>query len=198
MKSFYRLKSFLWAHKWSYLFGLIWLLIVDSFQLFVPKILGSVTNELQYHTLDISGLIKYSLYIILTGLVIGFGRFFWRIYIVGNSRKLEYYIRKNLFDHLLSLSPKYFTSHKTGDLMSHATNDINSVRMALGFGVIMMFDSFFIIVLALFSMIQVASLKLTLIAIINLPFIVVITRRFGNIIYEKNNILNRFITEFDS
>lgn len=65
------------------------------------------------------------------------------MYIIGNSRKLEYHLRKQLFDHLLTLSPNYFNTHKTGDLMSHATNDISAVRRALGFGIIMLIDSLF-------------------------------------------------------
>lgn len=186
MKSFYRLKGFLWENKWSYLLGFIWLLIVDSFQLIFPLILKAVTDELQNNLISLAGLIKYAIYIVLTGLVIGFGRYFWRIYIVGNSRKLEYQLRKELFNHLLILSPNYFNTHKTGDLMSHATNDINSVRMALGFGIIMTLDSIFIIILALISMARVASLKLTLIAIVNLPLIVLLTRRFGNAIYNRS------------
>ncbi len=82
-------------------------------------------------------------YIILAGLVVAVGRYFWRMYIIGNSRKLEYHLRKQLFDHLLTLSPNYFNTHKTGDLMSHATNDISAVRRALGFGIIMLIDSLF-------------------------------------------------------
>lgn len=186
MESFYRLKDFFKDNKWSYLFGLFWLFLVDSVQLLVPRILGNLTNDLQNNILNMEGIIKYSLYIIITGLIIGFGRYFWRIYIIGNSRKLEYYLRKELFDHLLNLSPNFFNTHKTGDLMSHATNDINAIRMALGFGVIMMIDSLFIIILALFMMVRITNLKLTAIAVFNLPIIVILTRRFGALIYNRS------------
>ncbi len=93
--------------------------------------------------LTFQGLIKYSLYIILTGLIIAIGRYFWRIYILGTSRRMEYYLRK-LFGHLLTLPPNYYDTHKTGDLMAHATNDINAIRHALGQGIIMFIDSIFL------------------------------------------------------
>lgn len=189
MKTFNRLKEFFLENKWSYIFGLFWLLAVDAVQLLVPRILGNLTNDFQNNALNMEQILKYAIYIVLTGTVIGVGRYFWRIYIIGNSRKLEYHLRRELFDHLLTLSPNYFNTHKTGDLMSHATNDINAIRMAMGFGVIMMVDSIFIIVLSLFMMVKTTSLKLTLIAIFNLPIIVFITRKFGTTIYNRSRIV---------
>lgn len=186
MKSFKRLKGFFWENKRAYIFGLFWLLFVDLVQLVIPKILQFLTDNLQNNTLSKGQLIKYSIYIVLSGIGIGMGRYFWRIYIIGNSRKLEYYLRKKLFNHLSTLSPNYFNHNKTGDLMSHATNDINSVRMALGFGTIMLVDSLFIIILSLFMMIRTTSFKLTLIAVFNLPIIILLTRKFGSVIYSRS------------
>lgn len=189
MEAFKRLKGFFLENKWTYIIGLFWLLTVDLIQLLVPRILGNLTDDFQNNVLNMNQVLKYAFYIILTGLIIGFGRYFWRIYIIGNSRKLEYYLRKKLFNHLLTLSPNYFNTHQTGDLMSHATNDINAIRMAMGFGIIMMIDSVFLIILSLFMMVRTTSLKLTIIAIINLPAIIFLTRRFGSLIYERSRIV---------
>lgn len=185
MKSFSRLKSFFIKHKWSYALGIIWLLLVDVMQLIVPRIIGNLITDLQASVLDKGEILRYALYIIITGLVIGAGRYFWRIYINGNSRKLEYHLRKTLFEHLLTLSPNYFNHHKTGDLMSHATNDINAVRMAMGFGVIMAIDSLFIISLAIIMMARTTNLTLTAIALINLPILFILTKEFGRVIYGR-------------
>ena len=189
MGSFRRLKDFFFKHKWSYIFGIIWLLSVDAAQLAIPRILGNLTDDLEKNILDKSGIIKYVFYIILAGLVVAVGRYFWRMYIIGNSRKLEYHLRKQLFDHLLTLSPNYFNTHKTGDLMSHATNDISAVRRALGFGIIMLIDSLFLIILTLYMMINTTSLKMTIIAVFNLPIIILLTRNFGKTIYNRSRIV---------
>lgn len=186
MKSFRRLKNFFFQNKWTYIIGLIWLLSVDLLQLVSPKILELVTDAFQDKTIQSFDLIKYASIIVLTGIGIGVGRYFWRTYIIGNSRKLEYHLRKKLFKHLSTLSSNYFNHHKVGDLMSHATNDINSIRMALGFGVILLIDSLFIIALSLFMMIRTTNLKLTLIAVLNLPIIILLTRKFGAIIYNRS------------
>lgn len=195
MKSFSRLKDFFIEHKWSYFLGMFWLLVVDIMQLLVPQIMGSLIDSFQDNLLDRNGILRYCFYILLTGLLISIGRYFWRIYIVSNSRKLEYYLRKNLFEHLLTLSPNYFNHHKTGDLMSHATNDINAVRMAMGFGLIMAVDSVFLISFSLFMMARTTNLTLTVFALFNLPIIFLITRKFGNIIYTRSRKVQEAFSE---
>lgn len=189
MRAFITLKNFFSKHKWNYLTGIIWLLVIDSVQLVVPQIFRSLTNDFQNNLLNFQGILKYVFLIILTGVVIAVGRFFWRIYILGTSRELEYYLRKKIFNHLLTLSPNYFNTHKTGDLMAHATNDVNAVRMAIGQGTIMIVDSGFMIILSLIMMVKTTNIKLTSIALFTLPFIIIVVSRFGKIIHKRFRIV---------
>lgn len=185
MRAFRTLKDFFIKNKWRYFLGIIWLLIIDSVQLIVPQILRTVTDLLQDGALTLQGLIKYSLYIILTGLIIATGRYFWRIYILGTSREMEYHIRKKLFNHLLTLSPNYYNTHKTGNLMAHATNDINAIRHALGQGIIMIVDSVFLTLLTIIMMVKTTNFRLTIIALFTLPFITIIVSKFGKVIHKR-------------
>ena len=95
-------------------------------------------------------------------LLIAAFRYLWRIFVMGNARRLEYSLRRMLFGHLQDLSPEFFTSHKTGDLMAHATNDIRAVRMALGNGIVMTVDAVFLTTAILIMMVRTISWKLTL------------------------------------
>ena len=52
--------------------------------------------------------------------------------IIGVSREIEYDLRNDFFAHLERMPPEYFQAHRTGDLMSRATNDLNAVRMMAG------------------------------------------------------------------
>lgn len=189
MKVFITLKDFFSKHKWNYLIGVFWLLAIDSVQLIVPQILRNLTNDFDNNLISTSDIIKYAILIILTGIAISVGRFFWRMYILGTSRTLEYYLRKKIFNHLLTLSPNYFNTHKTGDLMAHATNDINAIRMAMGQGIIMIVDSGFMIVLSLIMMTKTTNLKLTAISLFTLPFIILVVSRFGKIIHKRFRIV---------
>lgn len=185
MRSFLRLKGFLYEHKWSYMIGIVWLILVDGVQLLVPQIFRSLTDDFQAGTINQAGILRYILFIILTGLLIALGRFFWRVYIFGNSRKLEYYLRKKIFTQYLSLSPNYFNTHKTGDLMAHATNDVNAVRMAMGQGIMMIVDSTFMMVLSLIMMARTTNLRLTAIVLATLPFTTVFVIFFGRMIHKR-------------
>jgi len=74
----------------------------------------------------------YAALILGLALAGGLFRFLMRRIIVGVSRRLEYDLRNDFFAHLQRLSPAYFHAHRTGDLMSRATNDLNAVRMMAG------------------------------------------------------------------
>ncbi|NLY67554.1 MAG: ABC transporter ATP-binding protein [Tissierellia bacterium] len=195
MKAFSTLKKFILEHKWNYILGILWLIIIDYVQLIVPQILGRATDLLQLGLLGSKGLIRYGLYIMLTGLIIGVGRYIWRIYILGTSRELEYYLRKKLFGHLLTLSANYFNYHKTGDLMAHATNDINAVRHAFGQGIIMLVDSTFMAIFTIIMMIRTTTIKLTVIALFTLPFITIVVNRFGRIIHRRFRIVQEAFSD---
>ena len=185
MKNFIKLKDFFKEHKWNYIFGILALLIIDSIQLLIPQILRKVTDLLEAGLLDLKGLLKYSLLILMTGFLIAAGRYIWRIYIFGTSRKMEHYLRNMFFEHLLTLSPNYYNTHKTGDLMAHATNDINAVRQASGQGIMMAVDATFLIILSMIMMAKTTNIKLTLVALATLPFITVTVNKFGKVIYKR-------------
>ncbi|WP_352418860.1 ABC transporter ATP-binding protein [Proteiniborus sp.] len=185
MHNFKTLKEFFIKYRWKYVLGVMWLIIVDLVQLLVPQIFRIITDSLEAGLLTRQRLAKYSAYIIITGLIIGVGRYFWRIYINRTSRQLEYYIRNKLFRHLQTLSTNYFNNHKTGDLMAHATNDINAVRMALGPGIVMITDACFITLSAIYAMIKTANLKLTLISLLPLPFLAFLVMKFGKMIHGR-------------
>ncbi len=185
MSHFATLKYFFKKNKWYYIWGIIWLLLVDVFQLLIPEVLRRFTDQLQANSLTRSDIFRYGGYILLIGLGIGFFRFLWRIFIIGTSRRLEYELRNKLFSHLLSLSTNYYTHHKTGDLMAHATNDINAVRMAMGMGVVMLTDAVFITVTAITMMARTIDYRLTILALFPLPILAVIIGRFGGVIFKR-------------
>ncbi len=198
MKSFKTLKEFFIRNKWKYMLGIVWLLIVDMMQLIVPQILRKVTNLLEVGNITISVLIKYAGYIIITGLFIALGRYFWRMYIQVTSYKLEYYLRNKLFRHLQTLSTNYFNRHKTGDLMAHGTEDINRIRMALGPGIVMVTDAIFMTITALIMMIRTTNLKLAVLALIPLPFLSIIIGKSGQMIFKRSKLVQEAFSDLSN
>jgi len=185
MGQFATLKYFFKRNKWYYFWGIFWLILVDLAQLLVPEVLRKFTDQLQANTLTSRDVMLYGVYILLIGIAIGFFRFLWRMFIMGTARRLEYELRNKLFSHLLGLSTNYYTHHKTGDLMAHATNDINAVRMALGMGIVMLTDATFITVVAISMMARTTDYRLTLLALLPLPILAVAIGRFGKVIHKR-------------
>lgn len=176
---------YLKKYKWSYIFGIAVLFIVDILNLYIPQFTGEITDGLQTNTMDMEGLIIGIIKIIFVGAMITIGRFLWRYFIFGASRKIEYEIRNDLFKHLEKLSLRYFNENKTGDLMAHFTNDLNAVRMAIGPGVITSFDAIIMTLMVLIKMITHIDFKLTILAVIPLSIIALGGIKFGKAIEAR-------------
>jgi ATP-binding cassette subfamily B multidrug efflux pump len=190
MKAFKILKNDFRANRPQILIGLIALLIVDVLQLFIPRVIKYAIDGLTSGNISPSRLFLYGLEVLILALGIGGFRYVWRYFLLGAARRIEKALRDRLFIHLQTLSSSYFSHTKVGDLMAHATNDIEAVRMAMSMGVVFLVDTIILGVLTIFFMIYISS-KLTLFAILPMPLITLITLRFGRTIHHRFEILQK-------
>ena len=180
MNAFQFICQYLKRHKVQYVLGIFTLFIVDFANIFIPKLTGVITDGLTAHSLDWSGVKFNLLCILLLGLLLAVGRFFWRFFLFGASRSIEMELRNDMFAHLEKMDVEYYNEHKTGDLMTRFTSDLNAVRMSIGPAVIAVFDASVMTVMVIFQMMYYVSVKLTMITIIPMLFIL-----FGEIYYGK-------------
>lgn len=190
MKSFKTLKNDFIANRLQILIGLIALLIVDVLQLFIPRVIKYVIDDLTLGIISPSRLLLYGLEVLILALGIGGFRYVWRYFLLGAARRIEKALRDRLFIHLQTLSSSYFSHTKVGDLMAHATNDIDAVRMSLSLGVVFLMDTIILGVLTIFFMIFIHP-KLTLFAILPMPLITLITLLFSRSIHHRFEILQK-------
>ena len=190
MGSFKILKNDFIGNRWRILVGLIALLIVDVLQLFIPRVIKYVIDDLTLGIASPSRLLLYGLEVLLLALGIGGFRYIWRYFLLGTSRRIEKALRDRLFTHLQTLSSSYFSNTKVGDLMAHATNDIEAVRMSLSLGIVFLVDTVILGVLTIFFMIYIHP-KLTLFAILPMPLITLITLLFSRTIHHRFEILQK-------
>jgi ABC-type multidrug transport system fused ATPase/permease subunit len=94
------------------------------------------------------------------------------------SLGIEYDLRERLYSHLQSLELGFFDRQQTGQLMSRATVDLQAVRFFLGYGLVFIMQSALTLVLAGIAMIA-TNPELGAIAIAPVPFVVVISQRYG-------------------
>lgn len=171
MELFRYIKDFFVLHKKDYILGIFFLILVDLLQIIPPKIIGTITDSIAGGTLNLKGLIYYISIILLVSIFIAIFRYAWRVYLMGGSRKLEYWLRNKLFSHLSYMSMDFFNHKKTGDLMAHATNDVNSVKMSFGMGIVMLIDTLVLTISIIVVMFSTINPKLTVLALIPLPFL---------------------------
>jgi len=110
--------------------------------------------------------------------------FLMRRIMIGASRLMEYDLRNDLFAHLLGLSRRYYQNHRTGDIMSRATNDLNAVRMMLGPGIMYSVNTVIRLAIVLFLMLRI-NLALTLFALMSIPAVAFAVRYFGTLIHHR-------------
>ena len=184
-KSLKPLLKYFRKYKVQYILGIFFLLFIDVVQLYIPQILKYFANDYQRGVLTMASATKYAILTIVTGLMVAVARYFWRNLIIGNSMRVDYDLRKDFFWKLTSLSQNFFNTHKTGDLMSLATNDINAVRMTLGQGIIMFIDSTFLLILNLVMMIKTTNVLFASKVLFTIPLIILIVMRFGGVIHSR-------------
>ncbi|PAT02293.1 hypothetical protein CI105_02825 [Candidatus Izimaplasma bacterium ZiA1] len=172
--------------KYLHLFlaGIAFLVVIDYVQLEIPTLIGGLIDGVDKQTITALDIKNIILQISLFVVIIVIGRFFWRFFIFGASRRVDYGMRNELFEHSLKLSNNFYSKNKVGGLMAYFTNDIESVRRAIGPGMIMLVDALFLGGLAFYKMFKL-DVKLAFFSAIPLLFIALLGSVLGNKMRKK-------------
>ncbi|EFY03168.1 ABC transporter ATP-binding protein [Streptococcus dysgalactiae] len=176
------LKNLWWffkEEKKPYLIGILSLSLVAFLNLIPPKIMGIVIDGITSQRLTKSELLWYLFWLIIAALAMYALRYVWRIYIFGTSYRLGRVMRFKLFEHFTKMSPSFYQRYRTGDLMAHATNDINSLTRLAGGGVMSGVDASITAIMTLLTMLFTISWQMTVIAVLPLPLMAYATSRLG-------------------
>ncbi len=183
MTPFRRLLSYALRYRRDFLVGLACVVVTTSIALAAPKVLQYAIDDLT-RGVTRAKLVEYGSLLLAIGLVGGVFRFLMRRILTGVSRHIEYDMRNDFFAHLQSLPLGYFQSHRTGDLMSRATNDLNAVRMMIGPSVMYSANTLLTFAVALAMMIAIDA-RLTLLSLVPLPFVSISVKVFGSAIHKR-------------
>ena len=185
MSVFLRLGWFFKDQWRRYLMAISLLMMVALLTVIPPKVVGWVVDGIARGELDEGTLMGYLAGLLGLGLLIYLLRYVWRVMLFGASYRLAYVLRNRLFSHFTRMSPDFYQRHRTGDLMAHATNDIQAVEMTAGEGVLTLVASFIVGILVLSIMCSQYSWQLTLLSLLPLPVMAFFMNRFGTQIYKE-------------
>ena len=172
------------------LLGILTLVIIDIFQLYIPEIYRLMINGLTTGQADgrpfdmdllLNGICLPMLVIILVMVV---GRFVWRICFFGSAIRSVTELRSEMFSRAKWLSQSYYQRNKVGGMMSLFTNDIDTIRECFGDGILMLFDA---LALGSIAVIKMARMNptLTLLSMIPMAFLLVVGSIVGRSMKAK-------------
>jgi len=205
-RSLLKLLPFLGRYKGGLLGGLATLLVMGLAGALPPLYIGAIIDSLSGHQQPMSQLGHFGERLmhflvpfyqpsnsrtlllccaVLVAVVCVKGIFLFasRWILIGISRDIEYDLRDNLLGHLLVLDPEFYVRNRTGELMSRVTNDLTSVRMVLGPGLMYSANTLVTMILAILLMARLSP-SLTLWVLAPVPVVAIVVRYFGHKIHE--------------
>ena len=189
LKSFF---PYVRKYRREFLFGIVALIVADCMTLVVPWLIKEFVDVLPQKPAS-DQLLKYVFFLFLISLILVVGRYGWRKYMFGLSRKIEFDILNDLFSHLLSLDRLWYQKQKTGDLMSRATNDLRAVREFFGLGILILIDAVFVIVMAVTMMVWINA-ELTIKVFIPLPVVSILFFSFVKEIGKRHEAVQKHLS----
>ena len=169
MNSLASINKYFLRYKKKLLLGFLFILISDIAGVYIPLFMRDAIDGLQKN-ISHSTILHYAIYILIAAIISGAFRFLIRETIIVVSREIEYDLRLDFWAHIQKLPLRYFQNNSTGNIMSHATNDINAVRMYLGPAVMYSVDTVVTAVMVI-AIILTISPMLTLYTLIPLPLL---------------------------
>ena len=178
-------RKFIGKYKWSYLLGIVILIIIDVLQTEVPLVVGETIDQVALGGFTADMMWRPVIRLAIIAVVVFLGRIGWRWFIFGSARKIERDMRNELYSHLQTLSASYFHEHKAGEIMAYISSDIEAVRMVFAVTVMMGMDSLAIGISTLVKMITQIDLTLTIMAFIPMILVALTTTFVGGELHRR-------------
>ena len=181
-----KISWYIFSNKKRYTLIVLFLLIANVMDIIPPQLIGRtidlINNGELTKEITRNILIIFAAVIVLAYIV----SYWWGYLLFEGAIKIESIIRSRLMRKFLLLSPSFYEKSKTGDLMAKATNDLKTVNMATGFGIITLLDSTTFLLTIILVMGYTISWQLTFFALLPLPLLAIIEQRLGKMINKRH------------
>ncbi len=200
MKHLFTLNRYFSKYRSKLLLGILFVVLSNVFRILQPQAIREALNRIiEFINTDRSAskadllsheLMKFGLYIFGFALLMGLFMFMMRQTIIVMSRLIEYDLRKEIFEHYLTLDTAFYKRNKTGDLMSRISEDVNKVRMYLGPALLYGINLISLVVIVIFTMFKVNTM-LSIYTLLPLPILSFIIYWVSNKINKKSELIQK-------
>src|SRR5882724_577477 len=178
-----RLISYFVPYKRMIIFGISCVFMTNLVRMTEPLVLRRAVDDLAAEVSH-SKLLEYGALLILIAVTRGVFLFTQRRVLINMSRDIEYDLRSDFYAHLQKLPFEFYQTHRTGDLMARATNDLSAVRMIVGPALMYSMNTVFAMALLVPLMASI-SWRLTLLAFLSMPLVATATNYFSKRIHDR-------------
>lgn len=179
------LHTYIMTLRWRYTAGGCFLLATNGFALLIPWIMKLAVEGLQHPDSARFSPLVCALFIAVLASLHCITRIFSRTLILNAARIIEFRIRNDLFCRLMQLDQQYFSSSRTGDILSRFSNDLTNVRMLTGFGMMSAINTLIIYAAVVTLMLRIHPL-LTIWAILPFPLMVLAVKMVSNRLFQRS------------
>lgn len=165
--------------------------VVESFSVFRPLMKGGMGDFARENFLEV--VFIFGVLILVMALLRGFFLFLIRQTIIIMSRRVEYDMKNEIFEHYQNLPLSFYRKNSTGDLMARITEDVSRVRMYLGPAIMYGLNLLILFPLVIFYMISVNA-ELTLYSLLPLPILSISIYFVNNLINERSEKIQRSLS----
>jgi ATP-binding cassette, subfamily B, multidrug efflux pump len=142
-------------HKWTVTFGLTWLFLTNLLETLIPWLVGKSLDKIAAGA-QWWDVFKQVGWIFAVMFLLSVFRYLWRIFWGRFHHTAAEDLRNRVFARMADLGPTFFRPRKIGQLITLISNDVNSFRMGIGPGLLILFDGIFLIGLVLPMMISIS------------------------------------------
>src|SRR5919109_6896 len=175
MRMFWRLLGFLRPYRGGVAVSFVLAAAAMGVGVLIPYLVGRTVDEIRG---DGTNLWPLGIAVAVAG-VLRLAFSVARRLVAGRvSLGVEYDLRNRMYEHLQSLELAFFDTQQTGQLMSRATVDLQSVRFFLGYGLIFLLQSAITILIAAAVMFAVDPF-LAVVTLAPTPWVIWIAFRYG-------------------
>lgn len=191
MKALRSLNKYFWKYKWHFFLGIAFTVASNYFGVKMPAYVKESIDDLQQTTINPtleSALwlaAKIGGFYLLLSFMKGFFLFLMRQTIIIMSRRIEYDLKNEIYNHYQKLDSSFYKRNRIGDLMNRISEDVSQVRMYLGPGIMYSVNLIVLSVLSISQMLEI-SLTLTLFSLIPLPLMSLLIYKVSKKINEAS------------
>ena len=191
MKALRSLNKYFWKYKWHFFLGIAFTVASNYFGVKMPAYVKESIDDLQQTTINPtleSALwlaAKIGGFYLLLSFMKGFFLFLMRQTIIIMSRRIEYDLKNEIYNHYQKLDSSFYKRNRIGDLMNRISEDVSQVRMYLGPGIMYSVNLIVLSVLSISQMLEI-SITLTLFSLIPLPLMSLLIYKVSKKINEAS------------